>query len=91
MLFGEGGGQTDPPGVDGTVTGLIIANLTEPVQVQIGGVDAKVDFAGAAPSLVSGVMQINVHIPTTVSSGNVPVVITVGGISSQAGVTVAVR
>lgn len=91
MIYGEGGGQTDPPGVDGTVTGLIIANLTQPYKVQIGGIDADVDFAGAAPSLVSGVMQINAHIPNGVSSGNVPIVITIGGVSSQLGVTVAVR
>jgi uncharacterized protein (TIGR03437 family) len=92
MIYGEGGGQTDPPGIDGTVTGNILATLvTTPVTVEIGGIQAEVLFAGAAPGLVNGVMQINARIPGGVPSGNVPVIVTVGSVSSQAGVTVAVR
>jgi trimeric autotransporter adhesin len=80
------------PGIDGTVTGNILARLvTTPVSVEIGGMQAEVLFAGAAPELVNGVMQINVRIPEGAPSGNVPVVVTVGSVSSQAGVTVAVR
>ncbi len=46
---------------------------------------------GTAPGLVSGVMQLNVVVPATSSTGNVPLVITCGGVSSQANVTLAVK
>jgi uncharacterized protein (TIGR03437 family) len=47
-------------------------------------------YAGAAPGLVTGVLQINPKIPDGVAAGSAPVVVTVGGISSQAGVTIFV-
>ena len=56
----------------------------------IGGVAAEVRYAGGAPGQIAGVMQVNVVVPGGLS-GVVPVVITVGGVASQAGVTVVVR
>jgi uncharacterized protein (TIGR03437 family) len=53
---------------------------------------AKVLYAGGAPGLVSGVAQINVQVPAgTAAGGSIAVVVTVGGKSSTADVTVAVR
>jgi uncharacterized protein (TIGR03437 family) len=40
---------------------------------------------------VSGVMQVNLRAAAGVRSGPVPVVVTVGGVPSQPGVTVSVR
>ena len=60
------------------------------VSVLINGQQTSVAFYGEAPGLVSGVMQVNVQVPTTISSGNVPLQVTVGGKGSQNGVTVAV-
>jgi uncharacterized protein (TIGR03437 family) len=63
-----------------------------PVTVQIGGSNAKVSYAGAAPGLVAGVTQVNCLIPSDVNSGPaVPIVLTVGGVNSQAGVTIAIQ
>jgi uncharacterized protein (TIGR03437 family) len=63
-----------------------------PVSVTIGGQVAQILYAGGAPGEVAGLMQINVQIPDGVQAGNaVPVVVKVGGVSSQAGVTIAVR
>jgi uncharacterized protein (TIGR03437 family) len=59
--------------------------------VQIGGQNAVVQYAGVAPYLVAGVVQINVVIPNGLPPGYNPVVVTIGGNSSQQGVTVAVR
>ena len=49
-------------------------------------------YAGTSPGIVNGVMQVNVLIPSTAPSGNaVQIVITVGGVPTQAGVTLAVQ
>jgi uncharacterized protein (TIGR03437 family) len=60
--------------------------------VTIGGADADVVYAGAAPTLVAGVMQINARVPDSVTPGSAtPVVVTVGGFASRSGVTLAVQ
>lgn len=93
-LFGGGDGQSAPQGIDGLVNSNQIGELPQPllpVTVTIGGVSANVQYAGAAPTLVSGVIQVNVQIPAFLSSGDLPVVLTVGGVSSQSGLTVSVK
>jgi uncharacterized protein (TIGR03437 family) len=90
-IYATGGGQTDPPSADGTLA-TTAASTVLPVKVQIAGEDANVLYAGAAPGEPAGVIQVNARIPADVSRGtNVPVVIIVGGTSSQAGVTVAIK
>jgi uncharacterized protein (TIGR03437 family) len=91
VLYGTGEGQTAPGGVDGLVNSSVFPKPNLPVQVTIGGVKAQVAYFGEAPGLVSGVFQANVVIPTGISPGNVPVVVTVGTASSPAGVTIAVK
>lgn len=97
-VFLTGEGMTTPPGVDGKVTCAAgCTSLSQipipllPVSVLVDGQPAAVVFYGEAPSLVSGVMQVNFTIPTTVRSGNVPLTIAVGGNQSQANVTVSVQ
>jgi uncharacterized protein (TIGR03437 family) len=91
-IFVTGLGQTNPPSVDGQVTGSVLPAPILSPSVKIGGLDAKVEFAGAASGLVAGVMQVNALVPSSVGSGPaVPVVLSVGGASSRAGVTVAIR
>jgi uncharacterized protein (TIGR03437 family) len=62
-----------------------------PVTATVGGVPATVYYAGIAPGLVEGAMQVNVQIPDGISSGSVPVVLQVGSATSQAGVLVYVQ
>jgi len=91
-IFGIGGGQTNPPSEDGQVTGAVLPTPLLPVSVRIGGLDANVIYAGAAPELISGVLQVNVVVPEGVPSGpSVPVLIMVGTVISQPGVTVAIQ
>ncbi len=92
VLYATGEGQTAPGGVDGLIAaGPTYPKPVLPVSVTIGGVAAEVLYAGAAPSLVAGVMQVNARIPAGVATGDQQVVVTVGGASSQAGLTVAVK
>ena len=91
-IYATGAGQTTPPGIDGQVTGSVLPTPLLPISVQIGGLDAKVLYAGAAPRLISGVVQVNAMIPSNASSGpTVPIVLGVGAAKSQSGVTVAIQ
>jgi uncharacterized protein (TIGR03437 family) len=89
-LYATGEGQTLPAGVDGKPAAAPLPQPVAKVTVTIGGVAAEVRYAGGAPGLIAGVMQVNVMVPAGVS-GTAPVVLTVGGVASQSGVTVAVR
>jgi uncharacterized protein (TIGR03437 family) len=90
ILFGTGEGQTNPSGVDGSVASTIFPTPQLPVNVTIGGVPARVLYAGAAPGLVAGVLQVNAEIAPNTPSGIQPVVVRVGSASSQGGLTVAI-
>jgi uncharacterized protein (TIGR03437 family) len=91
-LFATGAGQTDPPGVDGQVASGSLPKPLLPVSIQIGGVDAQVLYAGAAPLAVAGPLQVNCTVPLSASTGlAVPIVLFSGKVSSQAGVTLAIR
>jgi uncharacterized protein (TIGR03437 family) len=86
-----GAGQMNPAGVDGLMGAAPLPQPAAPVAVTIGGQSVTPQYAGQAPNMVAGVMQINAQIPSGIQAGNaVPVVVQVGGISTQAGVTIAV-
>jgi uncharacterized protein (TIGR03437 family) len=90
-IYATGGGQTSPSSLTGSVA-QSAANLTLPVTVTIGGVNAQVLYAGNAPGEVEGVVQINVVVPPSVTPGlALPVLVTIGGVSSQTAVTAAVE
>jgi uncharacterized protein (TIGR03437 family) len=91
VLYGTGEGATNPPGVDGQIAGSVLPKPILPVSVTIDGRDAVVLYAGAAPSEVAGVIQVNVLLPDGINSGPVPVVLKVGSATSQAGVLLAVQ
>jgi uncharacterized protein (TIGR03437 family) len=91
LLYATGEGQTSPAGVDGKLAVAPLPAPLLPVTVTIAGINAPVQYAGAAPGLVAGVMQINVQIPDGVPSGPQPVIVQVGQDQSQSGVTVAIQ
>ena len=93
-IYATGEGQTTPTGADGVINGtkLPLPKPQLPVTVQINGEPAEVLYAGAAPGQVAGMMQVNARIPADVPKGtSLPVTITVGPATSQAGVTLAIR
>ena len=89
VLFGTGEGLVNPAVANGSVTAGVV-NPILPVSVTIGGVPQKVLYAGAAPGLVAGVLQVNVEIAANTPGGSQPVIVKVGDASSQAGLTVAI-
>ena len=91
MVFGTGEGQTDPPGQDGRIIQTDLRRPLLAVTARIGGRPAEILYAGSAPTLVSGSLQVNVRIPEDIDAGSVPIDIQVGGVASQSRVTIAVR
>ena len=63
----------------------------QPIQVSIGGQPAHYTYAGEAPGLVAGMMQLNVQIPANAPSGTLSIQVSIGGNMSQNGVTVSVQ
>ncbi len=92
-LYFTGGGQTNPPGVTGSITSTTTLKwLTQAVSVTVGGIAATVGFDGAAPTFVDGVLQLNIQLsPNTPSGSALPVVVTVGTAASPATATLAVQ
>jgi uncharacterized protein (TIGR03437 family) len=91
-MFGTGAGLWNRTVQDGSI--VLDASVTPvaPVSLTIGGQPAKILYAGAAPFLVSGVLQVNAIVPEGIGSGPEPLVLTVGQSSNaQQQVTVAVR
>lgn len=92
-LYISGAGQTTPNGTDGRILAAApFPTVIAPVQVTIGDKPAVVSYAGATPTSVSGLTQVNVQVPVGITAGPaVPVQVTVNGVSAQSGVTIAVQ
>jgi uncharacterized protein (TIGR03437 family) len=83
VMFATGEGQTDPPGVTGKVNNTSpLPAPVQPVTLTIGGQNAQILYAGAAPGFVSGAMQINAIVPNLAPGNNVPIVLRVGNTTS---------
>jgi uncharacterized protein (TIGR03437 family) len=97
MVYMTGEGQTNPAGV----TGAITAPTLPPPQVTpkpllaigvlINGQPAFYTYAGEAPGFATGLMQLNVQIPSTALSGDLSIIVSIGANISQSTVTVSVR
>jgi len=96
-IYLTGEGLTSPASATGSVTKATLPapQVTPapllPVAVLIDGQPAAIAYAGEAPGIVAGVMQLNVQISTTARTGDLPLVVSIGGVSSQSGVTVSVH
>ncbi len=92
VIYATGGGIMSPALADGKlVSSAQLPRVTLPVSVKIGGIDAPVTYAGGAPGLVNGALQINARVPANAPSGAIPVTVTIGSTISQSGVTLSVR
>jgi uncharacterized protein (TIGR03437 family) len=92
-FFVTGEGATSPASLTGQVT-PVSANTPKPigaVGVTIDGQPALVNFWGEAPGEVAGLLQLNVTIPANARTGDLPLLVNIGGNYSQAGVTISVK
>jgi uncharacterized protein (TIGR03437 family) len=72
VIYATGAGLMDPPMADGAIAPLSLP-LPKPrlgVAVRVGGFDAAVQYAGAAPGLVAGAIQVNALVPDGVPVGD---------------------
>ena len=100
-LFGTGFGQTNPSCATGALNAPAAANLVTGTTVTINGPEAvpQVEYAGGAPTLLCGVVQVNIVVPAQTPPGPFQVVpwweLVVGGDStgteSQIGATIVVK
>jgi uncharacterized protein (TIGR03437 family) len=91
-IYCTGGGAMSPAVADGAIIGATLPRLTQTVAVTIGGFDAKVSYSGGVPSSIAGLTQINAEVPAGVTPGSkVPITVKIGGVTSSAGVTIAVK
>jgi uncharacterized protein (TIGR03437 family) len=81
-LLATGVGQADPQ------TGF----PQLPIIAGINSAGALVVSVGPAPDAAEGIVQISIAVPDDAPSGsNIPIVIEVGGVFSQPGVTIAIQ
>jgi uncharacterized protein (TIGR03437 family) len=91
-LFGTGEGAMMPQLYDGALAiSTPFSSPVNPVSVMIGGQPAAVLYSGDAPTLPSGVFQINARIPANTNPGPSSVLVKVGLSSTTEQVTVAVK
>jgi uncharacterized protein (TIGR03437 family) len=89
MVYATGGGLTARQNATGK-TASAASNLKLPVSATVGAQPARVLYAGSAPGEANGVVQVNIQLPPDIT-GTQPIILTVGGISSPATVTVAIE
>ncbi|MEO8096314.1 MAG: M12 family metallopeptidase [Acidobacteriota bacterium] len=90
-LYATGAGLMDRALTDGQIMDTNLARPQVPVYARIGTLPADVLYAGSAPTLVNGALQVNVRIPAGLPSGNQPIKIITGAYTSPPGTTIAVK
>jgi uncharacterized protein (TIGR03437 family) len=92
-LYATGAGQFNPGMLDGAViTADNLPTPVLPVSVRIGGRDAFILYAGGAPGLVAGVLQVNVQIPDGAPTGAaIPITLRIGDRMSQTNLSIAIQ
>jgi uncharacterized protein (TIGR03437 family) len=93
-LYATGLGPTEPVFQAGEIVPSRQLPLRERISLTVGGTtvpQTDILYAGIAPGSISGLYQINLRISATAADGDLPVVMSVGGISSPSGTTIPVR
>jgi uncharacterized protein (TIGR03437 family) len=91
ILWGTGFGPTTPAAPAGIATpnGVAYSTSTLPT-ITIDDIPANVYGAALAPGF-AGLFQVAIQVPTSLNSGDWPVVATIGGVSSPSGMVLTVQ
>lgn len=92
-LYGTGFGATNPFVAAGQLASGV-SPLINPITVTIGGITlapSDILYAGLVPGSISGLYQINVRIPSSAPTGDVPVTITIGNYQTQSNATIPIQ
>lgn len=92
VLYATGGGPWTESIPDGQIMGSHLVAPRAPVYARVGKLPAQIEYAGTAPGLVNGALQINIRLPKELIGGPaVPIQISVGNYTSPPGATLAVK
>jgi trimeric autotransporter adhesin len=91
LLYATGYGLVTPPVPDGAPNNPGFGTPLLPVTATVNGQAAIVQRASGYYNLPEGTIQLWVVVPTGVSGSAIPVAISIGGVQSQPGVTIAVK
>jgi uncharacterized protein (TIGR03437 family) len=85
QVFLTGSGPVNLAVSDGIAAGFSpLAEAMSQASATIGPLPAQVSFTGLAPGFV-GLTQMNVNVPSGLASGDYPLIVTIGGVISNAG------
>jgi uncharacterized protein (TIGR03437 family) len=93
-LYATGLGPSDPVYQAGEIVPSRAVPLRDRITLSIGGTTlaaSDILYTGLAPGSISGLYQINARLSASAPNGNLPVILTIGGVSSPAGTTIPVR
>jgi uncharacterized protein (TIGR03437 family) len=92
VFYATGEGVPATTSADGAIVTTPATTPNPALSLSMGGSAAAILYSGGVVGLVTGIIQINARVPTEISAGKaVPVVLTVNGQPSPAGVTIAVK
>lgn len=91
VLYATGLGAMRPALADGELASPPYAQPIAPFKVFIAERECEVLYAGAAPGLVAGLVQLNVRVPSDIAPGLVPVIVEAASARSARTVGLAVR
>ncbi len=92
-IYGTGFGAATTPVASGALA-TVADNVAAVYSVLINGVAVpatNVLYAGLSPGSISGLYQVNLRVPAGTPDGNIPITISVGGVTSPAGTTLPVK
>jgi len=85
VVYLTGSGPVSPPVATGALSpSSPLAQVTSTATATIGPANAPVAFAGLTPGFV-GLLQLNIVVPASLSSGDYPLVVTINGEASNSG------
>jgi uncharacterized protein (TIGR03437 family) len=91
IVFATGEGVSNPTPKDGQILNDILPRPQLPVQASIGNQPAAVEYAGATPGSIAGLLQVNARVPDTAGAGSNPLILNVGEFTSQGNFALHVR